>query len=99
MGSGQNKPSSDIQVAKVDLSLLQRKPMPTPSKCNCSKSKCLKLYCECFAKGDHCTPECNCNNCCNLEGNEDLIEASKADILKRDPDAFRKKLEVNSDKL
>lgn len=73
--------------------------MPAPMKCNCSKSKCLKLYCECFAKQIHCTPECSCNNCCNLEGKEDLIECAKADILKRDPEAFKKKLELNSEKL
>lgn len=73
--------------------------MPTPMKCSCSKSKCLKLYCECFAKGAHCSEECACANCCNLAGQEDLIEAAKADILKRDPMAFKQKLEKTSDKL
>lgn len=27
-----------------------------PKPCNCRKSKCLKLYCECFAAGRMCTP-------------------------------------------
>lgn len=27
-------------------------------KCNCRKSKCLKLYCECFASGEFCGKEC-----------------------------------------
>jgi hypothetical protein len=35
--------------------------------CNCKKSKCLKLYCECFAKGRLCTSLCNCSDCCNKE--------------------------------
>lgn len=34
--------------------------------CNCKQSKCLKLYCECFASGGYCDPStCNCINCCN----------------------------------
>ena len=28
--------------------------------CNCKKSKCLKLYCDCFTYGLTCGPECNC---------------------------------------
>lgn len=61
-------------------------------KCSCSKSKCLKLYCECFAKGVHCGPECSCSCCKNLEDYTDIIEQSKFDILKRDPNAFQSKL-------
>jgi hypothetical protein len=57
-------------------------------KCSCSKSKCLKLYCECFAKGVHCGPECGCTCCNNLEQFTEVIEQSKFDILKRDPFAF-----------
>lgn len=75
------------------------KPMPLPTKCHCSKSKCLKLYCECFARGDHCGPECECNNCCNLGDHQDLIEAAKIDITKRDPQAFAKKLEKKNDQM
>lgn len=37
--------------------------------CNCKKSKCLKLYCECFAKGKLCNKLCNCTDCCNKEEN------------------------------
>lgn len=32
--------------------------------CNCKKSKCLKLYCECFAGELYCDG-CNCNDCHN----------------------------------
>ena len=61
-------------------------------KCSCAKSKCLKLYCECFARGVVCGKECGCTNCCNISGNEEIKEAAKADILKRDPEAFKAKL-------
>ena len=36
-----------------------------PKKCNCKKSKCLKLYCDCFANGDFCGGSCSCTNCAN----------------------------------
>uniref|UniRef100_A0A1I8FYW0 CRC domain-containing protein n=1 Tax=Macrostomum lignano TaxID=282301 RepID=A0A1I8FYW0_9PLAT len=32
--------------------------------CNCNKSHCLKLYCECFSEGQLCH-NCNCNGCMN----------------------------------
>ena len=38
-------------------------------KCNCKKSKCLKLYCECFANQLFCSKECECQNCANVELN------------------------------
>lgn len=72
------------------------KPMALPTKCHCNRSKCLKLYCECFARGDHCSPECACNNCCNSNGHQDDILAAIQEIKKRDPQAFSKKLAKNS---
>lgn len=42
-------------------------PMSQPTRrnpCNCKKSKCLKLYCECFASELFCDG-CNCNECRN----------------------------------
>lgn len=34
--------------------------------CNCKNSKCLKLYCECFASGNYCDSQvCNCIGCGN----------------------------------
>ncbi|XP_020571126.1 protein tesmin/TSO1-like CXC 5 [Phalaenopsis equestris] len=65
---------------------------PTRKKnCNCKHSRCLKLYCECFASGVHCDG-CNCANCCNNGENEatrrDAIEAT----LERNPNAFRPKI-------
>lgn len=37
--------------------------------CLCAKSKCLKLYCACFAKGIYCSEYCKCSDCHNLPGN------------------------------
>ncbi len=35
--------------------------------CHCKKSRCLKLYCECFAAGLLCLKACVCDGCHNCE--------------------------------
>ncbi|XP_070185832.1 protein lin-54 homolog isoform X2 [Littorina saxatilis] len=59
--------------------------------CNCTKSQCLKLYCDCFANGEFCH-NCNCNNCANnLEHEEERSRAIKS-CLDRNPMAFHPKI-------
>ncbi|KAH0621029.1 hypothetical protein JD844_022032 [Phrynosoma platyrhinos] len=59
--------------------------------CNCTKSQCLKLYCDCFANGDFCS-NCNCNNCYNNPQHEiERFNAIKA-CLDRNPEAFLPKI-------
>lgn len=56
--------------------------------CNCKKSKCLKLYCDCFANGELCV-NCNCNCCMNKRGNEDEIRKAYNDIKDKNPIAMK----------
>lgn len=56
--------------------------------CNCKKSKCLKLYCECFARQGMCTSLCNCVNCCNVEAHLAIRNKAIRTTLDRDPNAF-----------
>ena len=59
--------------------------------CNCTKSMCLKLYCECFANGHFCN-DCNCINCRNnIEYDSDRSKAIKS-CLERNPSAFKPKI-------
>ena len=45
--------------------------------CNCRNSKCLKLYCECFASGFYCQPgKCNCNPCNNNSNFESIRQSA-----------------------
>ncbi|KAG8563705.1 hypothetical protein GDO81_016180 [Engystomops pustulosus] len=67
--------------------------LDTKSKrpCSCSKTQCLKLYCECFANGEHCN-SCNCSNCYNNMYHEmERCKAIKA-YLERNPEAFQPKI-------
>lgn len=78
----QNK---NINGSSLDGGARPRKP------CNCTKSQCLKLYCDCFANGEFCH-NCNCMNCANnLEHEEDRSRAIKS-CLDRNPQAFHPKI-------
>lgn len=63
--------------------------------CNCTKSQCLKLYCDCFANGEFCF-NCNCNNCLNNLQNEEERQKSIKQCLDRNPNAFKPKIGKNS---
>ncbi|XP_044464605.1 protein tesmin/TSO1-like CXC 5 isoform X2 [Mangifera indica] len=66
----------------------------TPKKqkhCNCRNSRCLKLYCECFAAGIFCDG-CNCVNCHNNVEHEAIRKEAVETTLERNPNAFRPKI-------
>ncbi|XP_040414150.1 tesmin isoform X2 [Cygnus olor] len=86
------QPESNLQV-KVPSAGLPSHSGFTKSKkpCNCTKSQCLKLYCDCFANGDFCC-NCNCNNCYNNPLHEtERFKAIKV-CLDRNPEAFLPKI-------
>jgi protein lin-54 len=56
-------------------------------KCNCRKSKCLKLYCECFANALFCGKDCECHNCANVE-----LNAKRLDALREENNSKRSEL-------
>ena len=70
---------------------------PIKKHCNCKNSRCLKLYCECFASGRYCD-NCNCVNCCNNKESEQVRQAAVEAILERNPNAFRPKIQVRTPK-
>lgn len=41
--------------------------------CTCKKTKCLKMYCECFSLGKPCTEDCNCIGCENCKEHSDAL--------------------------
>ena len=71
--------------------------MVSDKPCNCRKSKCLKLYCECFANNKVCGSSCNCTSCCNLPQFEEQRARAAQQILLRNPQAFRNSKIVNKE--
>lgn len=58
--------------------------------CNCKMTKCLKMYCKCFAAQGVCSEACGCSNCCNTLGNP-LRELAQKEVIAKNPKAFLKK--------
>ncbi|XP_068579481.1 spexin prohormone 2 isoform X2 [Cebidichthys violaceus] len=56
--------------------------------CRCTRSQCLKLYCECFSSGTMCG-SCDCSNCHNNAEHEVKRRAAVKLCLGRNPAAFR----------
>jgi len=65
-----------------------------PVACNCKKSRCLKLYCECFHNLKFCQ-NCKCYDCENRVGNEAVRDAVINAIRERDPSAFESKVKMD----
>uniref|UniRef100_A0A7S4C148 CRC domain-containing protein n=1 Tax=Chrysotila carterae TaxID=13221 RepID=A0A7S4C148_CHRCT len=64
-------------------------------QCNCRNSRCLKLYCECFASGQYCFG-CNCQGCHNNPENDEKRKRAIESTLERNPSAFRPKINHNA---
>ena len=64
--------------------------------CNCRNSRCLKLYCDCFAAGRFCEESCKCVDCHNDQAHaRDRDDAIKA-TLEKNPKAFRAKVNAKA---
>lgn len=62
--------------------------------CNCKKTKCLKLYCECFANGSFCQG-CNCTDCHNTERHRSEVMKARKLVEEKNPLAAKR---YNSEK-
>ncbi|KAL1224306.1 Protein tesmin/TSO1-like CXC 7 [Cardamine amara subsp. amara] len=91
----QKNQSAKCRVSNQDLLTTTRGQIEVESSkqrhCNCKNSKCLKLYCECFASGSYCNG-CNCLNCHNNLENETSRQEAIRVILERNPKAFKPKI-------
>ena len=68
--------------------------IPSPkdlSTCKCSKTNCLKLYCECFRRGSLCSSLCECKDCANTKDNHKQVQETIRKYLNKDLMSFSKK--------
>ena len=104
---GSSKSSRVSQAARIRAQLAMREfeliangsiPGITPptQPCNCKKSRCLKLYCECFAAGMYCS-DCNCKNCANNAESEPIRTNAVRSTLERNPNAFKPKVKSETE--
>ncbi|XP_021597752.1 protein tesmin/TSO1-like CXC 5 isoform X2 [Manihot esculenta] len=84
------KPESPKSKPRPNAELKDSTPK-RQKQCNCKHSRCLKLYCECFASGTYCDG-CNCANCYNNVENEGARREAVEATLERNPNAFRPKI-------
>lgn len=92
-----NSHVSDPSANSAEQQASEPQAAPPKKMCNCKRSKCLKLYCECFANNKYCGIDCLCTGCSNDSDHEDERLLAKEQILMRNPLAFRPKVEVQLD--
>ncbi|KAA0057436.1 CRC domain-containing protein TSO1 [Cucumis melo var. makuwa] len=82
---------------KKNWKLMENAGIGACKRCNCKKSRCLKLYCECFAAGVYCIEPCSCQDCFNKPIHEAMVLETRRQIESRNPLAFAPKVIMNSD--
>ena len=60
--------------------------------CTCKNSKCLKLYCVCFAAESYCGDKCKCSNCQNMPQFNAIRNKAIIDVRSKNPKAFMSKI-------
>ncbi|KAL6530770.1 hypothetical protein OROGR_014630 [Orobanche gracilis] len=79
---------NNLSPKKKRMKLLDHSDGDGCKRCNCKKSKCLKLYCDCFAAGIYCADPCACQECLNRPEYEGTVIVTRQKIESRDPLAF-----------
>jgi len=80
------------QQANVKISAESGAVVESVTVCNCKKSKCLKLYCDCFAVMNYCSRHCNCYDCCNSTERESIRQDAIRSTKERNAFAFQTKI-------
>jgi len=79
---------SEVPSAEFAIGFLPSK--GASKKCHCRNSKCLKLYCECFAANVLCDG-CKCENCENVDAHSEARRKAVQYKLSRNRKAFEPK--------
>ena len=83
---------AEAETQKADQ--LKAKELKT-LKCGCRRTKCLKLYCDCFASGNICSEECDCKGCHNTDEHKEERDQIVLKTKSKNPAAFRVDISAN----
>lgn len=91
------KDFSDVDIKEIVDSKIKEYQNSNPIKknlisCNCKRSRCVKLYCECFSAGRTCK-DCNCVDCDNTSLNEKERYTTMLSLIEKNSFAFKPKVE------
>ena len=94
-----DKNATENQLVPIRKSSTRKKKDEKNKKtcCTCSKTKCLKLYCECFAARGFCSEKCKCKDCHNKLELKDLRDLIIQETLEKNPLAFNSKYKKTED--
>lgn len=79
-------------LSETKLSTARAVPQSGLTCCTCKRSKCLKLYCECFRSNGFCSAGCTCTECYNRAEYADVRDQFFAEQLQRNPSSFSSKI-------
>ena len=88
-----NKSSSATAASSDSNQPLSRHELVQLMGCTCKRTKCLKLYCQCFAAKLECANNCRCVSCHNTSEHAAQRQEAMRLILQRNPTAFDTKFQ------
>lgn len=91
--------SQTLQVTnQAESALVTSTEVKQQSKCTCANSKCLRLYCACFASGGVCGSGCQCIGCHNNDESSEIRKKIIKETLQKNPNAFKSKYKTHTKK-
>lgn len=91
----QNNRSENRALSPTEIELNHRDEIQHMG-CTCKKTRCLKLYCQCFGAKLYCGTNCRCMNCFNNRKHEKQRKEAMRNILSRNLSAFDTKFKKDS---
>jgi hypothetical protein len=95
VGKAVDRPGTKSGTNTDKENLKQAAAAPRRQPCNCKKSRCLKLYCECFSAEVFCEG-CNCSDCYNNGKNHEVRDKAMKETRAKNPKAFQPRFNVVS---
>ena len=87
-----------VENIKVAETIKPASNVVATTRCTCTNSRCLKLYCACFSSGETCGPHCQCKCCFNNDANGEIRHKMIEETLQKNPNAFKSKYKRHAQK-